>query len=65
MQTLDLSFNRLLGTIADMESMNVSSSSYLEVVLRANHLSGITPDSFTHASADIDILAGNLFSCDT
>lgn len=59
-ESLDLSYNEIGGTLTDVfYTFPVNTSLSLQV----NRLSGIIPDSL-HNSAKIDILEGNIFSCD-
>ena len=38
-------------------------TSEIKLLLHTNHLSGNVPYQFTHATADIDVLSGNMFEC--
>ena len=63
MHLLDLSHNRLLGTIEHMGDFTLDNNT--DLILKANQLSGFIPESFEEAPAQINILAGNLFDCET
>lgn len=68
MNILDLSFNRLKGTIEQMTNYTFTDGSGLNpettVNLDSNRLSGSIPAAFSHSTAPLDILEGNIFSCD-
>jgi len=57
-QRLDLSFNKLSGTLID--NINIGNAS---LVLNVNRLSGKTPTAI-HSLQNIAVLSGNLFQCD-
>eukprot|EP01033_Poteriospumella_lacustris_P014037 gene14037-biopygen6366 len=59
---LDLSFNRLSGTIASTATDHYASNAASEVSLRVNRLSGTLPARWVEAQ-DIDVLTGNMFAC--
>jgi hypothetical protein len=65
--SLDLSFNQFSGTIPDdvvtTTGANASSRSYMALALHVNRLSGTIPASVS-ALPTVNILEGNLFSCD-
>lgn len=78
LQLLDLSFNRLLGTIEQMNNYSMSGTETIvdpasgtelfvdadiDLVLAENHLSGSIPSVFSDSSGPMDILDGNMFEC--
>ncbi len=57
---LDLSYNKLSGTLSPFfEAPPYNSSTFLEV----NRLSGQIPTTLVQSTADINILNGNIFTC--
>lgn len=70
-QYLDLSHNRLSGTIqhmnytatmVEMETPNPNTNKHY-LGLKANRLSGPIPDFMQYVGIHIDVLSGNMFSC--
>lgn len=58
--TLDLGYNHFGGTLLSTFSVSSANTS---ITLKVNQLSGHIPDSLIHADS-VDILNGNMFSCD-
>ena len=67
MRILDLSFNRLKGTVEQMNNYTLNGGTEANpetsVYLDSNRLSGSIPGQFSHSTAPLDILEGNIFSC--
>eukprot|EP01039_Chlorochromonas_danica_P005773 gene5773-6357_t len=63
---LDLSYNKLKGSIKDMTNFTLAytpnSTEGVSLTLEVNRLSGQLPDSFVNAY-NLNILTGNLFKC--
>ncbi len=58
---LDLSYNKLTGTLSDSFAPTYSESS---IFLEVNRLSGIIPSNLVNNASDVNILSGNIFTCD-
>ncbi len=58
--SLDLSYNKLSGTLSSNFEIPPSNSS---TSLEVNRLSGRIPSALIHGSTNINILSGNIFTC--
>jgi hypothetical protein len=59
LKILDLSNNKIFGTIPDVKHLSVTS-----ITLKTNSLSGsVPPNTFLNLNMHVDVLLGNMFQC--